>query len=342
MNALIELCERGAIPDTLLRAGIRRLCRARLAGEQAGDAEAAGARFRRLLAELRRGPLAIETAAANRQHYEVPAPFFRHCLGPRLKYSCCLYPSGRESLAEAEVAMLELYERRAEIADGQRILELGCGWGSLTLWLAERYPRARILGVSNSRSQREHILAEASRRRLANVDIVTADVNDFDAGERFDRVVSIEMFEHVRNHARLLASIAGWLAPGGKLFVHHFCHRQVMYPFEDAGDDDWMGRHFFSGGLMPAADTLLHLQEHLIVEERWLVSGTHYQRTANHWLDNQDRARAALAPVLRATYGDDAERWRRRWRMFWMACAELFGFRGGSEWLVAHLLLRPR
>jgi cyclopropane-fatty-acyl-phospholipid synthase len=341
-SLVIELCERGRLPDAAIRLGIRRLCAQRLRAEGAHDVGRAHARFRRLLEELGRAPLAVETEAANRQHYELPARFFRQCLGPRLKYSCCYYPSGRESLAEAELAMLELYRRRADLTDGQRILELGCGWGSLALWLAERYPRAHVLGVSNSRSQREHILAEAARRGLSNVAIVTCDINEFDPGERFDRVVSIEMFEHVHNHARLLEAVARWLRPGGKLFVHHFCHRHLMYRFEDAGDDDWMARHFFTGGLMPAADTLLHLQDHLALEERWLVSGTHYQRTANHWLENQDRARAALTPVLRDIYRDDAERWRQRWRIFWMACAELFGFRGGSEWLVAHHRLRLR
>lgn len=334
---LIELCERGFLPDALIRAGIRRLCAQRLREECAADAEASWARFTALLEELRRSPIAIETEAANTQHYELPAGFFRLCLGRRLKYSSCYYPRGDESLDEAEEAMLALYGERAELADGQHILELGCGWGSLTLWMAERFPAARITGVSNSRSQREHILAEAGRRGLGNVEILTCDVNRLELDRTFDRVVSIEMFEHMRNYATLLERIHGWLRPDGKLFVHIFCHRELMYPFETEGEDNWMGRHFFTGGLMPAADTLLHFQQHLLLERQWRLSGRHYQRTANHWLANQDRHRAEVMEILVRAYGaDQAARWNQRWRMFWMACAELFGFRDGNEWLVGH------
>jgi cyclopropane-fatty-acyl-phospholipid synthase len=340
---LIDLCERGLVPDALLRHGIRRLCAQRLRDEHAGDAEAAWARFRALLDELRQSPVAIETDAANAQHYEVPAAFFELCLGRRLKYSSCYYPRGDETLDEAEEAMLALYGERAGLADGQRILELGCGWGSLTLWMAERYPQARITGVSNSASQREHILALAAARGLANIEILTCDVNRLQLDRRFDRVVSIEMFEHMRNYQTLLGRVAGWLDDGGKLFVHIFCHRELMYPFETEGDDNWMGRHFFTGGLMPAADTLLHFAQDLCIEEQWRLSGTHYEKTANHWLANQDRNREAVLQVMRGAYGEaDAARWAQRWRMFWMACAELFGYRDGNEWLVAHYRFAKR
>jgi len=334
---LIELCERGWIPDALTRHGIRRLCAQRLREEGATDPDIAGQRFERLLEELRRSPIAIETEAANEQHYEVPSRFFELCLGKRLKYSSCYYPTGNESLDQAEEAMLALYGERAELADGQQILELGCGWGSLTLWMAERYPNARILGVSNSHGQREHILAQAAARGLSNVEILTCDVNRLRLDRRFDRIVSIEMFEHLRNYRSLFERIAGWLQPEGKLFVHIFCHRSLMYPFETEGEDNWMGRHFFTGGLMPSADTFSHFQEHLRIEQRWLLPGTHYQRTSNHWLANQDRHRDEVMGVLREAYGEqDAARWFQRWRMFWMACAELFGYRDGEEWLVAH------
>jgi cyclopropane-fatty-acyl-phospholipid synthase len=340
---LIDLCERGLIPDSLTRLGIRRLCAQRLRDEHDGDAEAAWARFRGLLDELRQSPVAIETAAANEQHYEVPARFFQLCLGKRLKYSSCYYPRGDETLDQGEEAMLALYGERAELADGQRILELGCGWGSLTLWMAERYPNARITGVSNSNSQREHILAQAKARGLGNVEIRTCDVNRLELDEQFDRVVSIEMFEHMRNYATLLGRIARWLKPGGKLFVHIFCHRELMYPFETEGDDNWMGRYFFTGGLMPAADTLLHFQDDLTLEQQWRLNGRHYERTANQWLENQDRHRDEVMAVLREAYGEqEAARWHQRWRMFWMACAELFGYDGGNEWLVAHYrFVRP-
>lgn len=341
--SLIDLCERGLVPDALTRFGIRRLCAQRLREEHAGNAEKAWERFRTLRDELRRSPLAIETEAANRQHYEVPPRFFELCLGRRLKYSSCYYPTGRETLDEAEEAMLALYGERAELANGQRVLELGCGWGSLTLWMAERYPESRITGVSNSRGQREHILRQAEQRGLGNVEIITCDVNALQLNARFDRVVSIEMFEHMRNYAGLLRNIARWLKDDGRLFVHIFCHRELMYPFETEGEDNWMGRHFFTGGLMPAADTLLHFQEDLVLEEQWRLSGTHYERTSNHWLVNQDANADEVLTVLAAVYGaDQAKRWAQRWRMFWMACAELFGYAGGNEWLVGHYRFRRR
>lgn len=342
--SLIDLCERGLVPDALTRLGIRRLCAQRLREEHDGDAVAAWARFRELLDGLRQSPLAIETEAANRQHYEVPARFFELSLGKRLKYSSCYYPTGRETLDQAEEAMLALYGERAELADGMRILELGCGWGSLTLWMAERFPNARILGVSNSASQREHILGQCAKRGLNNVEILTRDVNVLDLGERrFDRVVSVEMFEHVRNYRVLFERISGWLDPGGKLFCHVFCHRELMYPFETEGEDNWMGRYFFTGGLMPAADTFLHFQEHLRLEEQWRLSGTHYERTSNHWLENHDRHADEILRLFEDVYGKaEAKVWAQRWRMFWMACAELFGYAGGNEWLVAHYRFQKR
>ena len=340
---LIDLCERGLIPDSLTRLGIRRLCAQRLREEQAENAVAAWERFRSLLDQLRGSPVAIETEAANEQHYEVPAQFFELCLGKRLKYSSCYYPTGRESLDEAEEAMLALYGERAELEDGQDILELGCGWGSLTLWMAARYPNSRVTGVSNSHGQRQHILTQAAERGLDNVEIITCDVNTLSLDKRFDRCVSIEMFEHMRNYASLLERIHGWLKPGGKLFVHIFCHRELMYPFETEGDDNWMGRYFFTGGLMPSADTLLHFQQHLTLEQQWRLSGCHYERTANHWLENQDRNREQVLAVLEQAYGPvEAKRWHQRWRMFWMACAELFVYREGHEWLVGHYrFVRP-
>jgi cyclopropane-fatty-acyl-phospholipid synthase len=333
----IELAERALLPDALIRLGMRRLCEQRLREEGAADAVQAWERFRRLLDELRASPIAIETDAANRQHYEVPPRFFELCLGKRLKYSSCYYPRGDETLDQAEEAMLALYGQRAELADGQRILELGCGWGSLTLWMAEHFPNARITGVSNSRGQREHILARAAARGLANVEIITCDVNRLELDRRFDRVVSVEMFEHMRNYAHLFERVASWMEPDARLFVHIFCHRELMYPFEVEGRDNWMGRHFFTGGLMPAADTFLHFQERLVLQQQWRLSGTHYEKTANHWLANQDARRDEVLRVLEKAYGaEEAAIWAQRWRMFWMACAELFGYDSGNEWLVAH------
>lgn len=333
--SLIQLCERGFIPDVLTRFGIRRLCKDRLREESAGDVVA---RQQARVAELRTSPIAIETAAANEQHYEVPARFFELCLGKRLKYSSCYYPSGDETLDQAEEAMLQLYLERAQLADGQRILELGCGWGSLTLWMAEHYPRARITGVSNSHSQREFILARAQARGLSNVEILTCDVNRLELpAAEFDRCVSIEMFEHMRNYQTLLANVARWLKDDGKLFVHIFCHRELAYPFETEGEDNWMGKYFFTGGLMPAFDTFRQFNEHLVVETDWRVNGRHYERTANHWLQNTDRHKDAIIAEFARVYGEkDAKLWWQRWRMFYMACAELFGYRNGEEWLVGH------
>lgn len=325
------LLEKNLLPDAVIRFGIRRLLAQRLREEAGYDAAA-------YVADLKTRGIAEQTAAANEQHYEVPTQLYQRCLGRRLKYSGCLYPTGQETLDEAEELMLATYVERGEFADGQTILELGCGWGSLTLYLAERFPSARILGVSNSRTQKEYIDATAAARGLRNVAIITADMNTFetDAGQ-YDRVVSIEMFEHMKNYQRLLANVARWLKPQGKLFVHIFTHRQLSYHFVARGPSDWMSRHFFTGGQMPAHDLLSQFQDDLTLEADWRVNGRHYQQTAEHWLANMDRHRAEIMPLLAATYGpDQATKWWVYWRVFYMSCAELWGYRGGEEWLVSH------
>jgi cyclopropane-fatty-acyl-phospholipid synthase len=336
-----ELCERGWLPDSLARFGMRRLLAQRIADESADNGEAAFTRYQELLAELRQSRIAIETASANEQHYELPAAFFEQVLGANLKYSSCWWGDGIATLDQAEARMLQLTGERAELADGQRILELGCGWGSLTVWMARHFPQARITAVSNSASQREYIYQRCSKEGLRNVEVITADANDFSTGQRFDRVVSVEMFEHMRNYAQLMQRISGWLVPGGKLFVHIFCHRNLMYPFTTGDDYDWMSRYFFTGGLMPSEHTLLYFQEHLNIEAQWRVSGTHYQQTSNAWLARMDQHRETILPVLESVYGNaDAQRWLQRWRMFFMAVAELFGYQNGTEWLVAHYRFR--
>ena len=336
MKSAIELAESGLLPDLVIRAGIRRMLAGRLEEEAAAAAERA--RWRESLALA---PLTVHADAANAQHYEVPAALFERMLGPRLKYSSCLWPEGVDTLEAAELAMLALTAERAEIADGQRILELGCGWGSLCLYLAERFPNARITALSNSASQRAFILGRAARLGLGNLEVVTADIADFATTDRFDRVVSIEMFEHVRNHARLMRRIAGWLEPGGALFVHVFAHRRFAYPFEDEGAATWMARHFFTGGLMPSVDLIPSAAGPLTHEETWLVDGRHYQRTLEAWLVNLDAARGAVLRILADLHGAEAARLQlQRWRIFLMACAELFGFRCGQEWLVAHYRFR--
>lgn len=336
------LAEKGLVPDALVRWGIRRMCAERAREVNAGSSEARARRKQAWFESLRAGPLAQVPELANEQHYEVEPEFFRLALGPRLKYSCALWTRDVGDLAAAEDAMLDLTCRRARLEDGMRVLDLGCGWGSLTLWVAERYPACRVVAVSNSKLQREFIAARAAERGLDRVEVVTADMNHFEAPGRFDRVMSVEMFEHMRNWELLLGRIAGWLEPDGRAFVHHFAHREAGYPYEDRGDGDWMARHFFSGGQMPAHDQLLQFDRDLAVEDLWCVDGTHYQKTADAWLEALDAHTTEATAALTRTYGGGAAKlWLQRWRLFFMACAELFGAERGNEWWVTHARLKP-
>lgn len=343
MNLLqlgIEAVERGWVPDAVTRAAVRRLCRRRLRDEILAARDSTSLRQAKFLESLRTGPIATLTEKANEQHYTLPPEFFSEVLGPQRKYSCCYFSHADATLAEAEAEALAMTADRAELADGQEILELGCGWGSFTLWAAARFPHSRITAVSNSSDQRRFIERLAAERGLKNVTVVTADMNDFAAERRFDRVVSVEMFEHMRNYDLLLERIAGWLQPTGKLFVHLFCHRELAYPFADEQDDDWMGRHFFGGGMMPAAATLPTFARHLQVVRQHHWSGTHYQRTAEAWLVNLDMRHESVQRILSQVYGrGEAARRLRRWRIFFLSVAELFGYAGGDEWFVSHYLL---
>ena len=339
----IRLAEAGTLPDPLVRLGIRSLVRERLHEISAGACEEALQGKLSRYEQQASGPIAVHADLANEQHYEVAPAFFEAVLGRHLKYSCCLWDDATQDLDEAEAAMLALTCERAELEDGMTVLELGCGWGSLSLWIAEHYPNVKLCAVSNSKPQREFILGQCRERGLQNVEVRTADISVFDAEARFDRVVSVEMFEHVRNHPLLLQRIAGWLNPGGKLFVHHFSHREHTYPFEVSGPNDWMSQYFFSGGIMPSDDLLLRCQRDLVVEGHWRVSGVHYQKTSEAWLARQDAQRDTVLPILADVYGaEDAERWFHRWRLFFLACAELFGYRGGEEWFVTHVLMSAR
>lgn len=328
----IDLAETGYLPDWLVRIGIRRLLTQRLENSQSTDVAA-------FAQHLRSAPLAVETQSANDQHYEVAAEFFESCLGPRLKYSSCLFLDSSTSLAEAEEHMLQLSCERAAITDGMSVLELGCGWGSLTLWIAEHFPNCAITAVSNSNSQRKFIERRAHQQGFSNIRVITSDMREFATDDRFDRIVSIEMFEHMRNYALLFSRVADWLTPEGKAFVHVFCHRDTPYLFNSEGSDNWMGRHFFTGGVMPSLELFSHFDECLSIDERWVVDGLHYWRTCESWLRNLDCNRAAALEALSShSSPKQAKIEIQRWRIFFMACAELFRYRHGQEWFVGHYL----
>ncbi len=334
------LTERGLVPDLVIRSGIRRLVRQRLREIHAGDAALARGLEADLIEHMRKAPTAPVPEKANEQHYEVPAEFFKAVLGPHMKYSSAFWPVGGETLAGAEAAALDATCRHAQLEDGHAILELGCGWGSLTLWMAAQYPKSTITAVSNSSSQRQHIISQAAERGLTNLQVLTRDMNVFEAEPgRFDRVVSVEMFEHMRNWPSLFERVHGWLKPRGFFFMHIFVHRSVPYLFEDRGASDWMSRHFFTGGMMPSEDLPQAFQDHLKFLHRWRWDGIHYERTANAWLANMDENREALWPLFVGTYGEArAQTWWMRWRIFFMACAELFGYDEGRQWWVSHYL----
>jgi cyclopropane-fatty-acyl-phospholipid synthase len=341
VNWAVDLAERRLLPDSLVRVGMRRLIGRRLRDERRFEAEHGRGSLESFVDEMRAEPIAVATADANDQHYELPTEFFATVLGPYLKYSSGFWPDDVRLLAEAEERMLQLSCDRAGLEDGMEILDLGCGWGSLTLWVARCYPACRILAVSNSATQTEFIRGRCAELGLDRVEVAKADMNDFETDRRFDRVMSVEMFEHMRNWAALFERVAGWLRPDGAFFQHVFCHRRFAYLYLDEGDGDWMTRTFFTGGIMPSEDLPRRYPEHLEVENQWRVNGVHYSRTLEAWLDAMDRSRATLMPVFEATYGDDADRWWGRWRMFFMACSELFRYRRGSEWYVVHTLMRP-
>lgn len=343
-KSLINACELGFVPDSLVRRGIRGLLKKRLAKVDQGSEAANESATAELASKFSQGPIALVPEIANEQHYEVPPELYHHMLGPRRKYSSCYWPQGCGTIRDAEEFALEQTCEHAGIEDGQSILELGCGWGALTLWVAEKFPSSRITAVSNSNSQREFIVALAKERGVADrVNVLTCDMNDFSIDQKFDRVVSVEMFEHMRNHAELLKRISGWLTPQGRLFVHVFCHKSLTYEFVDEGDDDWMSRHFFSGGVMPGMEYLARFNDHLSLEEHWTWNGVHYQKTCDAWLQRMDTNRARIMPVLNSNYGAaNAKRWFNRWRMFHMACSELFGFSGGDDWFVSHYLFAPQ
>lgn len=335
MDKAIEWAESGHLPEKLMRWGMRRLLKKRLEKEFAGGEK----RQRSVLETFLEAPVAVNTDKANEQHYALPPEFMETVLGSRLKYSSGYWPEGVDTLDDAEIAALELVADRASLEDGMDILELGCGWGAFSLWAAERYPNASLVAVSNSALQRRYIEAKAAKMKITNVRVITADINTFDIDETFDRIVTIEMLEHVRNHARVFKRIANWLKSDGKLFVHVFSHHTYAYPFETDGDKDWMARYFFSGGIMPSHNLFSNYDQYLKITNDWQHSGTHYQKTLDAWLRKQEAAKPEILKIFSNTYGpDNAETWFHRWRMFFMACSELFGYAKGTEWGVSHYL----
>ena len=347
---LIQIMERGMLPDLTVRAGIRHLCKTRLKTLSSHTLDDAQENLNHYLDDLRSGPIAIHTEDANKQHYELPPEFFGLVLGKNRKYSSAFWPIGCGNLDEAEDLALALTCARAELLDGQDILELGCGWGSLSLYMAMKFPRSRITALSNSAPQRKYIEGEAKRRGLTNLQILTRNISETqeitENNTNFDRVVSVEMFEHLKNYQVLLERISKWLKPEGKLFVHIFTHKLFSYPFETEGEDNWMGKYFFTGGQMPGHHLLTHFQDHLKLEQQWAWNGSHYSKTAAAWLKNLDQNRTDALAILDQIYGHHGASekflWLNRWRVFFMSCEELFGYQDGSEWGVSHYLFKNR
>ncbi len=345
MSAVIKRAvgwtELGFVPDTVVRAGIRRLLESKRREIHADDLEFAAYETNQFVEMMNASPIALLTEVANEQHYEVPAAFFAEVMGYHLKYSCGYWPSGVTTLTASEDAALQVTVARAGIENGMQVLDLGCGWGSLSLWIAEKFPDCSVTSVSNSSSQREFIMGQAKKRDLTNIRVIVQDMNDFVTEDRFDRVVSVEMFEHMHNYGELFNSISRWLVPGGQFFMHIFCHRSTPYEFIDKGPGDWMSRYFFSGGIMPSADLPLRFGEHLSIEQRWHWNGQHYAKTSDAWLARMDSNKARILPILADCYGADvASLWWQRWRVFFMACSELFAYDDGKEWYVGHYLFK--
>ncbi|MCW3070567.1 MAG: class SAM-dependent methyltransferase [Bacteroidetes bacterium] len=338
-----KLLEKNQIPDSLIRVGIRKLLKQRLQQEKKENVELQQAHLMTLIEELKASPIAINTAEANEQHYEVPTKFYQYCLGKNLKYSSGYWKNGVNDIDTSEDDMLEITCNRAELADGQDVLELGCGWGSLSLYMSKKYPKSNFTVVSNSRTQKLYIDEQAASRGIKNLTVITVNINDFNLDKTFDRVVSVEMFEHMRNYQKLMKLVADRLKLDGKLFVHIFTHKDVAYKFEVLDESDWMSKYFFTGGIMPSDDLLLYFNEHLSIQRHWHVSGIHYSKTSEAWLQNMDQHKKEIIPLFEETYGKgQALKWWVYWRIFYMACVELWGYNKGEEWIVSHYLFTKK
>lgn len=338
-----KLIENDKLPDPVLRAGIRKLLKQRLVDETVGDEELQQRKFINLINELKSSPIAVNTADANEQHYELPTAFFQYCLGKNLKYSSGYWNPGVKDIDTSEDDMLALTCKRADLQDGQNVLELGCGWGSLSLYMAAKFPTSKFTVVSNSATQKIFIDETAAKRGIQNLTVLTADMNTFTIADSFDRVVSVEMFEHMRNYKLLLAKVASFLKPDGKLFVHIFTHKTLAYKYEVIDESDWMSKYFFTGGIMPSNHLFFYFNDDLKIVKHWVVNGTNYGKTSEAWLSNMDKHKKEIMPILENTYGkDQAVKWWVYWRLFYMACAELFNYNKGNEWMVCHYLFEKK
>lgn len=343
MKGIYDLMEKDFFPHWLIRIRIRQLLKQRLRDEDKGSLEKNQKRLIEYVNALKKSPIAIHTGAANEQHYEVPSEFFKLVMGKHMKYSSGYWETKDTSFDESERRMLEITCERAQIENGMSVLDLGCGWGSLSLFMAEKFPKSSITGVSNSKSQKKFIDGEAKKRGLKNLTILTADMNEFKIAKKFDRLVSVEMLEHMKNYERLFEKFSGFLKPNGLFFVHIFTHHKFAYAFEVVDDTDWMSKYFFTGGQMPSHDLFLYFQKDFQIQNQWVVNGNHYARTSEAWLDGMLRNKDQILKIFSATYGaDQAVKWLVYWKVFFMACAELWKYRNGEEWIVSHYLFSKR
>lgn len=335
--------ERNLLPDPVIRRLTRLLLASRLRSGYKSSSDLQLSDLLRFIHSLKEMPIAIQTDKPKVQHYELPTSFFKLVLGSNMKYSCCYFPAASKSLEEAEAAMLELYCERAQIKDGHTILDVGCGWGSLSVHIANKYKNCKVTGICNSTTQKAYIEERCRELQLENVEIIVADISTFEMDASFDRIFSIEMFEHMKNYQALLKKISLWMKEDSLLFVHHFCHKTFSYHYEDTSEDDWITRYFFTGGTMPAANLLLYFQDDVSVVNHWLVNGMHYAKTSEEWLKRMDKNHCSITPIMEETYGKaSATKWTAYWRTFFIAVAELFAYNNGEEWMVAHFLFKKK
>lgn len=340
---IFNLLEKDILPDFLIRLGIRNLLKARLEEEKKENLEEQQKHLNQYIEDLKKSPIAINTADANEQHYEVPTEFYKFVLGKRMKYSGGYWPLGANTLDESEESMLKLSCERAQLKDGLSLLDLGCGWGSVSLYVAEHFPKCKITAVSNSKTQKEYIDSVAKEKGFKNLTVITRDMNEFTIDEKFDRIISVEMLEHMKNYQKLFAKLSSFLKPDGLFFIHIFTHKQYAYHFEVRDETDWMAKYFFTGGMMPSHNLFLYFQENLNIVNHWVVNGTHYGKTSEAWLANMDKHKSSILPILEKTYGkENVTKWWSYWRIFFLACAELFSYRKGEEWIVSHYLFRKK